>query len=284
MVWGNRGGGASQKAWYASNYRNTAVDNQGGSDVEAAGGWIVADLKICYCYPASCTANGGGPAYTNIGSVTRGNVGLISNGVAESVSQYLPGVADHNVDLGKVSFGSTPARERRALFRDSDFLDWRPRVGGPLVDAGADSATPTPGAPQTIGAAPDVGAYEHGESAYWIPGVQYAEASTPVPPVGAAGVLPDADLMCVPPPRLLHFLPGRNKRLRTHSLAQPRYLFARSQVPAGRLRRVAWRLPGAGGRYARARGSARGRGQYFHSGCPPPPWFKLHVARRRAQY
>ena len=48
----NNQGGLSGKADRASNYRNTAVDNQGGTDVESMSSG--ADMKICACYPANC--------------------------------------------------------------------------------------------------------------------------------------------------------------------------------------------------------------------------------------
>ena len=70
--------------------------------------------------------------------------------------------------------GTTPERTRAALFRDYKNDDFRPRAGSALVDAGAavdctyacDMQThiwPIPGAPATIGAAPDIGAYEYPE-------------------------------------------------------------------------------------------------------------------------
>ena len=46
-----------------------------------------------------------------------------------------------------------------------------------------------------VGAKPDIGAYEFGAMNYWIPGCDFPEASTPVPPHGATNVQPNADLM-----------------------------------------------------------------------------------------
>ncbi len=51
------------------------------------------------------------------------------------------------------------------------------------------------GIPPSIGTAPDIGAYEAGDSNYWIPGRKEAKPSTSVPPNGAEHVQPDADLM-----------------------------------------------------------------------------------------
>ena len=96
-------------------------------------------------------------------------------------------------------------RTRRALYRDYATNDFRPAVGSPLIDAGAEStppgrahlreaaggggaagagagsaagqpmrplaaAAPVAGAPPTLGRAPDIGAYEFGDSVYWMPG------------------------------------------------------------------------------------------------------------------
>ena len=194
----NAQGGASQKANGALTFRNTAVDNT-GEDAEA--GAASVDLKICACYPADCTADDGGPAYTNNGSITRGNVGVMDPGtIGGLLNPYdIPGTHDFNLNLALVSHGVTAARQLRAVFRDYANDDFRPLAPGPLVDAGAAAGESLPaGAPATFGAAPDIGAYEAGSSVYWIPGVQSATASSPVPPADATAVLPDADLMFLP--------------------------------------------------------------------------------------
>jgi hypothetical protein len=46
-----------------------------------------------------------------------------------------------------------------------------------------------------VGDAVDIGPYEYDAPVYWIPGFQFAQASTPVPPNGSTTVKPDADLM-----------------------------------------------------------------------------------------
>ncbi|MBT3378426.1 MAG: hypothetical protein HN742_01710 [Lentisphaerae bacterium] len=92
--------------------------------------------------------------------------------------------------------------------RDPVNLDFRPKPGAAAVDAGLvtrpDDLTHPEARfedPGCVGDSPDIGAYEHGADQYWIPGRQKAQASTPVPPDGAVGVRPDADLM---------FLAGRH--------------------------------------------------------------------------
>lgn len=94
------------------------------------------------------------------------------------------------------------------LYRSYDHSDFRPAAGSPLVDAGAMSTmaghasevdpgalAPVLGAPETVGDAPDIGAYEAGSHVYWLPGRQFAQPSFPIPPDGAVAVLPSQDLM-----------------------------------------------------------------------------------------
>ena len=187
------GVGAGAKANNATNYRNTAIANWG------------EDLKIFRCYPASCRTTSGGDASTNIGSRLHGNVGSMGPGTSGGLNNPYDvgelGPKSHNINLAlnEHSYGATAEAERRALFRDFDNYDFRPRAGGPLIDAGFEIEG-IEGAPAIVGAAADIGAYEAGSPTYWIPGPQRAAASSPIPPAGATGVVPDADLM---------FLPGR---------------------------------------------------------------------------
>lgn len=90
-----------------------------------------------------------------------------------------------------------------AYLRDPANLDFRPREGSPLVDAGyrlgADDVswkkTAYVGMDSFVGKAPDIGAYEYGAEGYWIPGFQHAHASRAVPPDGTTTAKKDADLM-----------------------------------------------------------------------------------------
>ena len=71
-------------------------------------------------------------------------------------------------------------------------LDFRPRAGSPLVDAGRPIDGITDG---HAGEAPDIGAYEFGAPDYWIPGYQAPQASMPIPPDGSTGVAADVALI-----------------------------------------------------------------------------------------
>ena len=98
----------------------------------------------------------------------------------------MPGIADHNwhgADLGE---------DIRTQLRDPDNLDFRPKAGSDIIDAGV----VIPGMLQPyLGKAPDIGPYEYDDKNYWIPGYQATAASQPVPPNHSTTVKTDADLM-----------------------------------------------------------------------------------------
>ena len=88
--------------------------------------------------------------------------------------------------------------------------DFRPRKGSSLIDAGVvlpginDGEEPTdynhpplyPGQHRGyVGESPDVGAYEYGDSVYWIPGYRYSYPSMPIPADGAVNVPLDYSLV-----------------------------------------------------------------------------------------
>jgi len=88
--------------------------------------------------------------------------------------------------------------------RSQDY-DFRPRKGSSLIDAGVILPGINDGqnlqqnwAPsylgqnrKYIGDAPDIGAYEYGDSVYWIPGYRYPHPSFPIPRNNASNVMPD---------------------------------------------------------------------------------------------
>ncbi len=87
--------------------------------------------------------------------------------------------------------------------RDPANLDFRPKPGSEIIDAGFTiKALPSESThvdiPLFIGTAPDIGAYESDAPTYWIPGRKGAKPSTPIPPNNAENVKIDADLMFLP--------------------------------------------------------------------------------------
>ena len=148
--------------------------------------------------------------YSNAHSLIRNNLGTLrsrsfhlddeprpwwkrSDGSIMPVATVLPGTADHNFSEKGASW---------KYLRDPANYDFRPKAGSPLVDAGAlvnenefpSSVANFPGQ-KYIGSAPDIGAYEYGDTRYWIPGRLETTASVPVPKNGGKNVPLNADLM-----------------------------------------------------------------------------------------
>lgn len=127
-------------------------------------------------------SDGGGG---NVGTITRNN---ISDKLSGHRSDYtvVPGIADHNWN-GYVETGSFQAQ-----LLDPENLDFRPHPESSLVDGGdfVDGHTI-----RYLGDAPDIGAYEYGDSIYWIAGRKLSLASTPIPPSGKTTASAYVDLM-----------------------------------------------------------------------------------------
>ena len=100
----------------------------------------------------------------------------------------------------------------RTELRDPDNLDFRPRKGSVLIDAGIviDHVRLRQNGAETVdkgvarkldisatykGSAPDIGAYEFADENYWIPGRIRLQASRPIPPNGSTNAKTDADLI-----------------------------------------------------------------------------------------
>ncbi|WP_372798777.1 right-handed parallel beta-helix repeat-containing protein, partial [Pontiella sp.] len=141
--------------------------------------------------------------YNNIGIYqeceiwTPGNAAstIRNNAADRMIPDPLSGTNSHNFA------GQTAADNLTYLLRDPNNLDFRPRAGYTnLIDRGTNVTCDINGelvdvTAGYLGSAPDIGAYEFGDSAYWIPGRQEAQASMPVPRAGGQYVRTDADLM-----------------------------------------------------------------------------------------
>ena len=124
----------------------------------------------------------------NYETITRNNISNKFSGhrTKPGKDYPVPGIVDHNWS------GNFKGADIRTQLRDPDNLDFRPKKDSELVDAGAlikGKEIPF------LGNAPDIGAYEYGDTNYWIPGFQDKTASAPVPPMNAEYVKNDADLM-----------------------------------------------------------------------------------------
>jgi hypothetical protein len=119
-------------------------------------------------------------------------------------------------------YGSNPFKER-GVYSDGKFYgvqsyDFRPKKGSPLIDSGViipgindgnDKGVPHPEdgidfnhkplypgqKRKFVGEAPDIGAYEYGDSVYWIPGFRYPHPSVPIPNDGEVKVPIDHSLV-----------------------------------------------------------------------------------------
>ena len=118
------------------------------------------------------------------------------NSIADSISAerngYTPlnGTESNNWNgYLHTAFGDTSD----AQMRDPNNLDFRPAPGSELIDAGL----VLPGFNDNfVGSAPDIGAYEHNDSNYWIPGYRAKEkANSPIPMNASTTVKSDGDLM-----------------------------------------------------------------------------------------
>jgi hypothetical protein len=120
-------------------------------------------------------------------------------------------------------YGFNPFKERGFYSTDGNFYgvqsyDFRPKKGSSLIDSGViipgindgkDKGVPHPEdgidfnhkplysgqKRKFVGEAPDIGAYEYGDSVYWIPGFRYPHPSVPIPNDGEVEVPIDHSLV-----------------------------------------------------------------------------------------
>ncbi len=126
---------------------------------------------------------------------------LVRNNLADLIVAWTPSRPDEKINARLENNLHGEGVLLQSL-RDPANLDFRPKSGSAVIDAGrVVSKTDRPSESinfentEFIGDAPDVGAYEAGDSNYWIPGRKQRQASTPIPPHGADNVKQDADLM-----------------------------------------------------------------------------------------
>ncbi len=126
---------------------------------------------------------------------------LVRNNLADMIVAWTPSRPDEKVNARLENNLRGNGVVRQSL-RDPANLDFRPKPGSAVIDMGrVVSKTDRPSERirfekiPFVGNAPDIGAYEAGNSNYWIPGRKQRKASTPIPPHGADNVKQDADLI-----------------------------------------------------------------------------------------
>jgi len=135
-------------------------------------------------------------AYNNYAPVLTGQM----HHEVRRARKVIPPVSELSHNLGARSFTlldpkKLTFRKDAAPLTDPTWLDFRPAIGSPMIDAGR----VIEGFSQAhVGEAPDIGAYERGAKSYWIPGYQPPRASMPIPPSGASSVRRRAELIWLP--------------------------------------------------------------------------------------
>lgn len=81
-----------------------------------------------------------------------------------------------------IAQNQSPAENLSIYLVDHTQYDFRPKENSPLVDEGTYHPQHTP---SFVGSAPDIGAYEFGDTNYWIAGYIPKHASHPIPNMGA---------------------------------------------------------------------------------------------------
>mgnify|MGYP001161664833 FL=1 len=124
----------------------------------------------------------------NHGTITRNNLANTMSGSRSKPGKDfpVPGIVDHNWSA------DVKSGDIRDQLRDPDNLDFRPKPNAEIIDSGALIKTKNI---QFKGSNPDAGAYEFGDSYYWIPGFKDKTTSSPVPPHNATHVKSNASLM-----------------------------------------------------------------------------------------
>jgi hypothetical protein len=127
----------------------------------------------------------------NLNSVTQNNLAdRIAGHRSGTVSSYpIPGTHTNNWN------GYITGTDASDQLRDPVNHDFRPTPGADIIDAGTIIPGITDG---YLGAAPDIGAYEHNDPNYWIPGRQEEKATFPLPYNGRGPLSLDTDLIWRP--------------------------------------------------------------------------------------
>jgi hypothetical protein len=140
---------------------------------------LKGERHFCFNNSAFKTANNGIIIFddsndnggANTGTLTHNNFSDKISG-ERSNSMVVPGIASHNWN------GYEKSVSFETQLNDYNNMDFRPKKDSELVDAGLEYHDY---ADKYFGNAPDIGAYEFGDSVYWIAGRKAPKATVPIP-------------------------------------------------------------------------------------------------------
>ena len=119
-------------------------------------------------------------------TVTKNNAVNQLSGARSSLSS-VPGITFSNY----VAKAGKPHNELSSYLVDPNQLDFRPKKNSPLIDAGTTNLINS----EYHGLAPDIGAYEYGDTNYWMAGYKLAHASVPIPKSNSTNQSIDRELI-----------------------------------------------------------------------------------------
>ena len=150
--------------------------------------WQSEDLQILRYYPSDKSCQPIGNA-----TVVMNNAGGTISGKATGYLDITP-YAKYESQYNYNEFVNTP--KVRNLLRDYKNYDFRPRQDSTqLIDRGKSVSYHTNSDIRIIGSTTDIGAYEYGDTYYFIPGYQDTFPTFPIPPDNSTTAKYDADLM-----------------------------------------------------------------------------------------
>lgn len=163
-VWGENGYSHHNVVWNTGGIMGKSVDGRHFANVAMGNSNIDMIVLDEFSVPTS-----GAPVKSNASTRT-------INNVADTLSGHRKNeIAIPGIDLGNYS----PSASVKGLFSDADNYDFRP-VSTSLIDQG-EKITDTDYSHPNVNNLPDIGAYESGNTYYWIPGRKEKLASHPIP-------------------------------------------------------------------------------------------------------
>ena len=117
---------------------------------------------------------------------TKNNAVNQLSGARSSIAS-VPGITFSNY-VAKIT---KPYDDLSSYLVDPNQLDFRPKKNSPLIDTGTTNLIDS----EYRGLAPDIGAYEYGDTNYWMAGYKLAHASLPIPKSNSTNQSIDRELI-----------------------------------------------------------------------------------------